>query len=120
MTRPTRGQLEAAVTAAISSFEREHLGRGPREARTHLINDMVLVRLQGILSPAEQQLSFESGGVELIKQMRSRLVESSAEQLRALIELHTGVPVRSQHTDLSTRTGERIFLFTLEREPDIH
>lgn len=115
---PTRGQVEAAITASISRFEREHLGRGPREARTFILQDMVLVRLQGILSPAEQQLATESGGVELIKQMRTRLVESCSDALRRLVEEQIQIPVISQHADLSTHSGERIFVFVLEKIAD--
>ncbi len=110
----TQGQVEAAVTEAITKFEREYLGRGPKEARTFIVENMVVVQLQGILSPAEQQLSHENGGVELIKQMRTRLIESSSDDLRALIVEETGAEVVSLHTDISARTGERIFVFSLD------
>ena len=76
----------------------------------------MLVRLKGILSAAEQQLSLEPGGVELIKQMRSRLIEGSAEMLARLVAEQTGVPVATMHADISTRTGERVFVFGLERD----
>lgn len=114
----TRGQTEAAITATLTQFEREHLGRGPREARTIIDHDLVVVRLLGVLSPAETQLSREPGGVELIKQVRSRLVEGSGPVLAALIEAETGVPVVTLHTDISTRTGERMFVFVLARPFD--
>jgi uncharacterized protein YbcI len=110
----TQGQVEAAVTEAITKFEREYLGRGPKEARTFIVENMVVVQLQGILSPAERQLSHENGGVELIKQMRTRLIESSSDDLRALIVEETGAEVVSLHTDISARTGERIFVFSLD------
>lgn len=114
MPNRTQGQVEAAVTEAITKFEREYLGRGPKEARTFVVENMVVVQLQGILSPAERQLSHENGGVELIKQMRTRLIESSSDELRALVEEETGVEVVSLHTDISARTGERIFVFSLD------
>ena len=110
----TQGQVEAAVTEAITKFEREYLGRGPKEARTFIVENMVVVQLQGILSPAERQLSHENGGVELIKQMRTRLIESSSDELRALIAEETGAEVVSLHTDISARTGERVFVFSLD------
>lgn len=112
----TKGQIEAAVTQALTKFEREHLGRGPRSARSHVVQDMVLVRLGGILSPAEKQLSLENGGADLIKQMRSRLVESSSHTLKSLVESVTGLGVVTMHTDISSRTGERIFVFVLEQD----
>jgi uncharacterized protein YbcI len=116
MPSRTQGQVEAAVTEAITKFEREYLGRGPKEARTFIVENMVIVQLQGILSPAERQLSHENGGVELIKQMRTRLIESSSDDLRALIVDETGAEVVSMHTDISARTGERVFVFSLAND----
>jgi len=110
----TKGQIEAAITEAITKFEREYLGRGPREAKAYILDDMVLVRLTGILSPAEQQLSEESGGVEMIKQMRSRLVESCSDELEGLVEAEVDRPVLSMHTDISAQTGERVFVFVVD------
>lgn len=114
----TKGQMEAAITAAISQFERDYLGRGPKEARTFIIQDLVMVRLKGILSIGEQQVATQPGGIELIKQMRSRLVESFQAELAQLVEQHTVLKVISMHTDISTRTGERIFIFRLEDDLD--
>lgn len=113
---PGKGQIEAAITAAVTQFEREMLGRGPKEARTFLVHDLVVVRLKGILSPGEQQVAREAGGIDLIKQMRTRLVESFDRELAQIVEQHTGVRVASMHTDISTRTGERVFVFTLETD----
>ena len=111
----TKGQLEADISVAITQFEKDHLGRGPKEARTFIIQDMVLIRLKGVLTPAEEKLAKEEGGAQLIKQMRMRLIESSRPLLVNLIEETTGAKVISVHTDVSTRSGERIFVFGLDR-----
>lgn len=116
---PTRGQVEAEIATALTQFERDHMGRGPRSARAHLLGELVLVRLAGILSPAEQVLSEQPGGVDLIKQVRSRMIEGAKDQLQRLIGKATGADVVSMHTDLSTRTGERVFVFVLDRELDV-
>lgn len=112
----TKGQIEAAVTEAITQFERDYLGRGPKEAKSFIVENLVVVKLQGILSPAEQQLSHENGGVDLIKKMRTRLIESSSDDLCDLVAEETGIRVISMHTDISARTGERIFVFSLEED----
>lgn len=112
----TKGQVEATITTAFTQFEREFLGRGPKDARTFIVADVVLIRLTGILSPAEQKLGVETGGVKLIKQMRSRLIEGSSAVLVQLVEEATGATVVTMHTDISTRTGERIFVFGLDRD----
>ena len=109
----TKGQVEAAVTEAIAQYERDYLGRGPKEAKTFIVENLVVIRLQGILSPAERQLSQEDDGVELIKQMRTRIIESSSDDLHTLVTKETGAEVESMHADISARTGERLFVFSL-------
>ena len=111
----TKGQVEAAVAAALTQFERDFLGRGPREARAFLVHDLVVVRLKGVLSPAEQQLAQEPGGTANLKEHRSRLIEGSRGAIAGLVEALVEAKVVTMHTDLSTKTGERVFVFTLER-----
>lgn len=114
----SRGELEARITEALVKFEREYMGRGPTEARTYLIDDLVLVRLQGVITRAEQHLATADAtgrGRDLVKQSRIELLEKARPQLCALLEGLTGIPVKSLHTDISVKTGERIILFTLAR-----
>jgi uncharacterized protein YbcI len=112
----TKGQIEAAVTEAITQFEQEYLGRGPKEAKSFIVENLVVVKLQGILSPAERRLSHEADGVELIKKMRRRVIESCSGDLSGLVCEKTGVEVVSMHADISARTGERMFVFTLDED----
>jgi uncharacterized protein YbcI len=112
----SKGQLEAEISDAIVKFEREYMGRGPEEARTYLLDDIILVRLQGVLTPAERQLArsdVEGQGRGLIKQVRMELLEKARPLLDAIIREITGQATRSLHTDISTLTGERIILFSL-------
>ncbi|MBY0460499.1 MAG: DUF2294 domain-containing protein [Gemmataceae bacterium] len=113
----TVGQVEEEVSQAVIRFEKEYLGRGPLEARTYLIDDLVVVRLKNVLTPAELALTSGDRGRELIKQMRQQLFESGSVALCAAVARVVGVEVRSMHTDLSTRTGERVIVFTLEDKP---
>lgn len=112
----SRGEIEAKITEAMVKFEREYMGRGPTEARTYLIDDLVLVRLKGVITRAEAHLANAdpSGrGRDLIKQTRTELLEKARPQLAALIENIVGCSVASLHTDISVRTGERVIIFTL-------
>lgn len=115
MTKRTKGQLEAEISTAITKFEKEHLGRGPKEANTYIIEDMILIRLKGVLTPAEENLTRDSEGAQLIKQMRRRLIESSRPLLEEIIQNVAGVNIISLHTDISSRTGERIFVLCLNK-----
>lgn len=113
----TKGQIEAEITEAVVKFEREFMGRGPTETRCFLLEDMVLVRLKGVMTPAEKQLAAgaEGGrGRGLIKEVRSELIERGRSLLEAIVEDVLGAKVLSLHTDISTVTGERIILFTLD------
>ena len=112
----TKGELEAQISEAMVQFEINYMGRGPKEAQTHIIEDMVLVRLKGVLTPAEQQLTKSADGLELIKKVRSTLVENGKPILFQAISDITRVKVFDLHTDISTATGERIFVFTLDRD----
>lgn len=116
----TKGELEADISGAVMRFKREYMGRGPQDVRTFLIDDMALVRLRGVLTPAEQRLAQVEDphrGRDLIKQLRVELIEHGRELLEVAIRDILGVPVVSVHTDVSTRTGESIILFTLESKP---
>ena len=118
MKRKTRGQSEAEFTEAIIKFEREYLGRGPQEARTFFLNDMILVRLRGILTPAEMKLSESREGQELVKETRRQLHESSRPLLEGVVRDILGCGLISLHTDMSTKTGERIIVFTVDTDLD--
>lgn len=113
----TQGQLEAEIAQAVVRFELEFMGRGPEETRAYLVDDMVLVRLKGVMTPAEKALASAAEGDrgrELIKQVRSELIERGRPLLEAIVKDLLGVGVLSLHTDISTVTGERIILFTLD------
>ena len=117
----TRGQVEAEIGEAIIRFEKEYMGRGPLETQTYLVDDMVLVRLKGVLTQADHQLATSaegSKGRELIKLMRVELLEKGRSLLEGSVEDITGRKVISLHTDISTITGERIFVFTLDGFPE--
>jgi uncharacterized protein YbcI len=120
--KKTRGQVETEISAAIIKFEKEFMGRGPTETKTYIIDDLVLVRLRGIMTPAEQQLvqaENTSRGRELIKQVRHELLERGRPLLEAVIQDVLGRKTLSLHTDLSTCTGERVIIFTLDAAPEL-
>ena len=101
----TKGQIETDVTNAIAKFEKQYMGRGPLDTRTYLVDDMVIVRLRGVLTPAEQQLAdgdATTKGRELIKEVRRQLLESARPLLEVVVRDATGRDVVSLHTDIST------------------
>ena len=118
----TQGELEAAVCQGMSRFQQVYMGRGPRTIHAHLIGDLLVVRLQGVLTAAEQQLVKSlpiENGRNLLKQVRTQLIETARELMEVMIQEATGVKVLSLHHDISTKTGEEIVLFTLAEAPGV-
>ena len=114
----TKGQIEAEVSNAMTKFELEYMGRGPKETKTFLIEDMVIVRLKGVLTDAERHLTKTQEGRDLIKKVRATMLESARDLLSRVIRDIVGVDVTSLHTDISTNTGERMIIFTLAESLD--
>jgi uncharacterized protein YbcI len=116
----TQGEIEAAVCQGITRFQQDYMGRGPKDIHAYLIGDLLVVRLKGVLTAAEQQLvkSFSADkGRDLLKQVRTHLIETARPILEGLINEATGVKVVSLHHDVSTSTGEEVVLFTLSEAP---
>lgn len=64
----TKGQMEAEISNAMTKFEMEYMGRGPKETKAYIIDDMILVRLKGVLTDAERQLTKHQERRELVKE----------------------------------------------------
>ena len=118
----TQGEIEAAICEGISRFEQEYMGRGPKDIHAHLIGDLLVVRLKGVLTAAEQQLVKSlpaEKGRDLLKQVRTHLIETARPVMEAMVEEVTGAKVVSLHHDISTATGEEVVLFSLLDSPHI-
>ena len=118
----TQGEIEAAICEGISHFEQEYMGRGPKVIHAHLLDDLLVVRLKGVLTAAEQHLAKSlpaDKGRDLLKQVRTHLIETARPILEATVQEITEVKVLTMHHDISTITGEEVVLFTLARSPDV-
>ncbi len=118
----TQGEMEAAICQGMARFEQEYMGRGPKDIQAHLLGDMLVVRLHGVLTAAEQQLvktHLPEKGRDLLKEVRTQLVEIARPVLETMVRDATGVGVVSLHHDISTSTGEEIVMFTLAELPEL-
>jgi uncharacterized protein YbcI len=137
----SQGEIEAAVCDGVSRFQQEFVGRGPRDIRAHLLGGLLVVHLQGVLTPAERQLIAPRGGAgnghgdgnghghgngfdhdggngrALLKQVRAHMVASGRPRLEEVVEAATGVKLVSVHHDISTVTGEEVLVFSLAESP---
>ena len=116
----SQGEIEAIIGEGINRFQQDYMGRGPKSIRTHLWGDLLVIRLHGVLTAAEQQLVKalpSEKGRDLLKQVRTHLIETARPVMEAMIAEVTGVNVVSLHHDISTATGEEIVVFTLSESP---
>ncbi|PKM58272.1 MAG: hypothetical protein CVU98_01985 [Firmicutes bacterium HGW-Firmicutes-3] len=110
----TKGQIESKISEAISKFEIEQMGRGPEKIRTIIFQDLIIVRLKGFLSPSEKNLAQKVEGIELIKKVRTALFENARLGLEEAIKSVIDVNIISTHSDVSTKTGEKIIAVVVD------
>ncbi len=114
--KQTKGEAETAIRNAIIKFEQEFMGRGPMDVKAFIIRDLVLVRLKGVLTPAERQLAKSEDGIDMVKAMRQNLITQGRERLCAQLTEITGASVSGLFTDIDTHVGERVIVFSLDQD----
>ncbi|MGH7168490.1 MAG: DUF2294 domain-containing protein [Nitrospiraceae bacterium] len=112
----TQGEVESVIRNAVIKFEQEFMGRGPEDVRAFIIKDIVLVRLKGVLTPAERQLAKTAEGIEMVRRLRQTLIAQGRERLSQQVEDITGTKTTGLFTDIDTQIGERIIVFTLDQD----
>jgi CheY-like chemotaxis protein/uncharacterized protein YbcI len=116
----TQEESEAAISDAFVRFREDYLGWKAKQIRVHVIKDLLLVRLLGVLTVAERHLAQSltpEKGRDLVKQVRNHLLELARPMLESIIHEVTGVKVLSMHHDISTVTGEEVVIFGLSAAP---
>lgn len=112
----TKGEAESAIRNAVIKFEQEFMGRGPEDVRAFIIKDIVLVRLKGVLTPAERQLAKTAEGIEMVRRLRQNLIAQGREKLSQQVDEIVRAKTIGLFTDIDTQIGERIIVFTLDRD----
>ncbi len=110
----TKGQVEARISEAVSKFEVEFMGRGPKEINTIIIQDIIIIKLNGFLSKSETHLSENPQGVKLIKDARTALFENVRERFVAMIKKIIDINIISTHSDVSTKTGQKVIVLVTD------
>ena len=114
MTR-RQSKTEAAISDEMMAFQYEFVGRGPDRIRTYIVEDLVVLRSFGVLTPSEKHLAKSYEGRRLIKAMRQQVLEAGRSKLEEIVEQLTGAEVISVHSDISTKSGEWLDVFVLDR-----
>ena len=112
----TKGEIESAIRNAIIEFEQEFMGRGPEDVRAYIVRDLVVVRLKGVLTPAERQLAKTAEGVDMVKRIRQTLIAQGREKLFEQVNDITGAKSLALFTDINAQIGEKVLVFTVDRD----
>ena len=112
----TKTEIERAIRNAIITFEQEFMGRGPDDVKTFVVRDLVVVRLKGVLTPAERQLAKTVEGVDMVKRLRQNLIALGRDKLCEQVNKITGAKTLALFTDIDVKIGERVFVFTVDRD----
>ncbi|MFE4706992.1 DUF2294 domain-containing protein [Peribacillus simplex] len=112
----SKKKLEAEISAAFITFQRELMGRGPQEAKTYIVQDMVITRFKGVLTVEEKHLVSQDTGRKLVKEMRQVLREMYSKDFEEIVKRLTKCNVLSSHSDISTKMEERLEVFIVDRD----
>jgi uncharacterized protein YbcI len=112
----TKSEIERAIRDAIIKFEQEFMGRGPDDVKTFVVRDLVVIRLKGVLTPAERQLAKTVDGVDMVKRLRQNLIALGRDKLCEQVSTITGARTLALFTDIDVQIGERVFVFTVDRD----
>lgn len=114
----TKGEMEVAIRNAIIKFEQEFMGRGPTDVRASVVRDLVVVRLKGVLTPAERQLAKTPEGVDMVKRIRQTLIAQGRDRLMEQVGEIARAKVLALFTDIDAQIGEKVFVFAVDRDLD--
>ena len=112
----TKSEIEGAIRIAIIKFEQEFMGRGPDDVKTFVVRDIVVVQLKGVLTPAERQLAKTVEGIDMVKRLRQTLIAQGRDKLCEQVAEIAGAKTLALFTDIDVQIGERVFVFTLDRD----
>lgn len=112
----TKGEMESAIRNAIIKFEQEFMGRGPDDVKAFIVRDQVLIRLKGVLTPAERQLAKTADGIDMVKRLRQHLIAQGRDKLFEQLSEITGAKALALFTDIDAQIGEKVFVFTVDRD----
>lgn len=110
----TKGQIEDTLAKEATKFYVSTLGVGPRETRAYIVHDLIIIRLKSKLLPIEEKLLEGHRGVELVKDIRKSLHEITTSGMSDIIKNITGHTVISSHSDISTKSGEIMYVFVID------
>ena len=108
----TTASVAQQIAEAAVAFERKRTGHVPESVTVVLGNDTLVITLHGALSLAERALAQTLDGAIEVQEFHRQLFKNSAGGLRQDIKRITGVDVRDATTEVETKTGTVVQVFS--------
>ena len=112
----SKQEIENAVSQVMTKFLKEQMGEQAEQVITQVVGDTIIVRFKGVLPPAERHLAKNQEGERLIRELKEKLIEKVKPLLKVMIEKLTEAEVVDIHSSFDVETGERIKIFTLNKD----
>jgi len=114
MEHKMKQKIESAVSQAMVKFLKVQMGEETETVITQVMGDIVIVKVKGILPPAERHMVRNQQGQRLIKDMKGRLIEKAKPLLEAMIKDLTDLEVVDIQSSFDVNTDEYIEVFKLD------
>ena len=112
----SKQEIKNAVSQVMTKFLKEQMGEQAEQVITQVVGDTIIVRFKGVLPPAERHLAKNQEGERLIRELKEKLIEKVKPLLKVMIEKLTEAEVVDIHSSFDVETGERIKIFTLNKD----
>ena len=118
MKHKSRQEIESAVAEAMTKFLRKQMGERAAGVITEVASDAIIVRVKGIMPPAERYLIKNQEGMKLLKELKEKLIERAKPLLEAMIKNLIDAEVVDIYSSFNPASNEHIEIFTLDRSFD--
>jgi uncharacterized protein YbcI len=86
---PRGGDMLARISDEMVGAKKRFFGKGPEQAKSYMLDDMLIVVMRGGLTTAEQTM-LKFGRPNLVRQFRQLFEDGMTEHLTSLVEQATG------------------------------
>lgn len=115
MPDKTKEEIASIVGEAMWKFMEGHMGENIKEVFAQVVDDAIIVRLNGVFPPAENALCRDVKGTTLIKELKEKLIERAKPLLKTIIEGLAEAKVLDIHSSVNPQTGEHVEIFILDK-----
>ncbi len=116
---PENGErLETDIKRVMTRCYKALYGKGPEETVVHVLDDLVIVRCDGVLTPIEESLCTTEEGKSLVKQIRDEMVHRNREDYVLPLERHLGRQIEGVEYHFNDcRNLMYLFIILAAKEP---